>query len=478
MMVIVPIMIVLFLLSWLNYSTERKVIEQQLELVSAQMGEILLGSLRYEMLNNDRIILRRTLGDIISSKTILRAWVINLDGQIKVSSNPAEEGSLDETQKQSCLLCHQFPADIRPHVTQDDKITPGVMRIITPVQNDPQCWECHPASQKHLGILLIDAPTGEVEKKLLENLQKNLLLSTLLSMIIGLGVYYIISKLIVARIENLDKVLKDYSSGNFKIRIPEGQPWNDEIMSLGRTFNDMAERLEQHGALLEEHTRVREIAIVEERERIARELHDGIAQFLGYVIAKTKAASLLLKKENYIKVDDYLQQIEKEAEFQAIDVRSSILGLKLFSGVQQDLASDIRMCLEQTNRFMDLQVTAEVAAGLEELVLEPEMELQLLRIVQEAVSNIRKHARAKTARVILEKVDHGSIRITIADLGIGFDKNAISKKGRPNFGLSTMRERAEAIRGVFEIETAEQQGTKIKITVKLPETKSENIRSR
>ena len=480
-MVVIPIMTVLFILSIINYLVDRQVFEKQIELTSIQLGDVLLGSLRYEMIHNDQNLMRSTLTDVISTRTISRAWIINLQGQIKISSDPAEEGSLDLAQIQSCQKCHKFPVENRPRIIQDSSSDSGEMRIVTPIQNDRQCWGCHPTGQKHLGILLIDAPLVEVEKNLQSNLQKNLLIATLISLILGLGVYFIINHLIVSPIEDLNSVIDGYSRGDFKTRVPVDNRRFDEIASLGLSFNQMADKLEQHQSQVAEYTRVREMAIVEERERIARELHDGIAQFLGYVIAKSQAASLYLKKENIGKALEYIVQLESEAQKQAIDVRASILGLKIFSSQPQSLAADIRKTLEQSNRFMDLVVTAEIDECLENLVVNPEIELQLLRIVQEAVSNIRKHAQfSKKALVKMEFIqpegpahnEGETIRITIYDEGNGFDIRSVGEKGQPHFGLSTMRERAEAIGAIFSLESTPSQGTKVSVTLKLLEHKA------
>jgi signal transduction histidine kinase len=448
---------------------DRALFESQIEQTAVQQGDLILSSLRHGMLNNDRAMLHSTLVDILSNKTITRAWIINLQREVKISSNLAEEGRLEPAQLAGCEKCHRFPASVRPRVIWDDSA--GVMRISSPIQNGPECLSCHSSAQKHLGVLLIDVSMAAVERNLQAELQTNLLLSTVLSLLLGVGAYFAINTLIVSRVENLHKILIGYSSGDFRARVPETQSSLDEITSLGKTFNQMADKLEEHETQVEERARVREIAIIEERERIARELHDGIAQFLGYVITKTEAARLLIEKGNSHKADEFMHQIEDETRKQSIDVRASILGLKVFTGKRQGLASDLRKGLVQSNRFMDLEVTAEVDGRLEDLRLAPETDLQLLRIVQEAVSNIRKHSQARRATVSLKYLEETVIQLSIHDDGIGFDPSVIGEKGQPHFGLVTMRERAEAIGGVFEIQSAPLSGTTISVTLKLPEKK-------
>jgi signal transduction histidine kinase len=91
-------------------------------------------------------------------------------------------------------------------------------------------------------------------------------------------------------------------------------------------------------------------------------------------------------------------------------------------------------------------------------------EIQLLRILQEALANVRKHAEATSVRITLRAEDQ-TIRATIADNGRGFDPETIGRSEFPRFGLATMRERAEAVGGALEIDAAPGQGTEVRVQV-------------
>jgi signal transduction histidine kinase len=93
------------------------------------------------------------------------------------------------------------------------------------------------------------------------------------------------------------------------------------------------------------------------------------------------------------------------------------------------------------------------------------VELQLVRIVQEALSNVRKHARASTARVTIQERG-GRITTTVQDDGVGFNAGATTRGEFPRFGLSTMRERAESVGGTLTIESAPGGGTAVKLVLK------------
>ena len=89
-------------------------------------------------------------------------------------------------------------------------------------------------------------------------------------------------------------------------------------------------------------------------------------------------------------------------------------------------------------------------------------EVQLLRIIQEALSNVRKHANARRARVRLSPADSG-VEVIIEDDGVGFDPDGLRRTDVPRFGMATMRERAEAVGGTFEIAAVPGEGTHVSV---------------
>jgi len=468
-MVVIPIMVVMLYLSISQYFNERQIIEKQIELTTIQMGDLLMGALRHGMLANNPEMMHEVLMGVTGNKLISRMWIINLQGEVKVSSQPSESNTSWRITDSGCIECHQYKADVRPRVVINDSNSSEWIRVSTPIANLPECQQCHPAEQKHLGILLIDTLLPDAEKNMQADLWNNLIFSVGFSLLFGLGAYFLMSLLFVRKIEDLHKVLISYSGGDFSIRLPSDDLIQDEFTILGRTFNQMADKLKEHDAQLAKRVRIREQAIVEERERIGRELHDGIAQFLGYVTTKTQAAHIFIERGDSAKADEYMRQIENETFKQAIDVRASILGLKMFSAESRGLASEIRNYLEQSNRFVDIEVLLEVDPRIEKMAIDPETELQLLRIMQEAISNIRKHSQAQKARVMLECLESGQIRFSICDNGIGFNLSEIGEKGQPHFGLATMRERANDFGGTFDVKSTPENGTVVSIAFKAGE---------
>ncbi|MGN6032704.1 MAG: GAF domain-containing sensor histidine kinase [Thermomicrobiales bacterium] len=207
------------------------------------------------------------------------------------------------------------------------------------------------------------------------------------------------------------------------------------------------------------HTQVQALATTAERERIAREMHDGAAQVLGYVITKTQATRAQVASGQVEKADASLRQMEDAAREAYADIRESILGLRTSLAEGQDLGSVIRDYVQTWQDQSGIIATLEVDPRVEAR-LSPLAEVQVLRIVQEALTNVRKHAGASEAAVrIVFDESRGTIVATIRDNGSGIRDPDGTAAGVPRFGLASMRERAESIRGTFTIVSEPGQGT-------------------
>lgn len=212
------------------------------------------------------------------------------------------------------------------------------------------------------------------------------------------------------------------------------------------------------------HRQVQALAITEERQRIAREMHDSLAQVLGYVNTKAQATQVLLDAGQTARASEQLQQMAETARSAYADVREGILSLRTSldgdRGFIDTLDGYLAVWREQSGVAIELEASAGVEGQLSSLA-----EVQLLRIVQEALTNTRKHAGATHVRIHLI-IDGDCVLTTIADDGAGFPDRDRAPRGMPRFGMSTMRERAESLGGTFEVASQPGQGTRI--TVRLP----------
>lgn len=211
------------------------------------------------------------------------------------------------------------------------------------------------------------------------------------------------------------------------------------------------------------HERLRDLAVAEERVRIAREMHDGLAQVLAYVNAKAQAVKAFLAKGDAAEAGVQLDQLAVAAREVLADVREGILALRTRTGPDRGLGEAVD---EFARRWAD-QSGVEVEVGFDsDLDLSPTVELQLLRIVQEALSNVRKHAGARHARVGLRRLDD-RLAVEVEDDGAGFDPEASRPGAAPRFGLAIMRERAASIGGTIAIHSTPGRGSRVHIDVPL-----------
>ena len=235
----------------------------------------------------------------------------------------------------------------------------------------------------------------------------------------------------------------------------------DDIEALSSLANQASIALENADL----QARLRELAVVAERERIAREMHDGLAQVLGYVNTKSQAAETLLEAG---KVDDarvQLAELSAAARSVYVDIREAILGLR--SPIAPDVGL-VPAVEEYAHRFAEaskLVVTVEATPQARAAALQPATAASTFRIAQEALTNVRKHAAAR--RVDLRfRLDSGRLVMTIDDDGRGIGEDQTPTAEWPRYGLVTLRERAAMIDGEVTIEHVDGgAGTRVRLTV-------------
>lgn len=239
----------------------------------------------------------------------------------------------------------------------------------------------------------------------------------------------------------------------------DGTPFSAEEEEVLARFALKAAIAIDHAHL---HRRLKSLAVSEERLRIAHEMHDGLAQVLAYVNAKAQAIGEFLGTGRTDEARRQLDQLARAAREVYGDVRESIVGLRAAAVTERPVTEALA---EYTAAWQDQSgVRCRLRAG-KDPHLPPGMELQLMRIVQESLTNVRKHARASVAEVALERVGN-LMTVVVQDDGVGFDPAALPHSELPRFGLATMRERAESLGGRVQLESTPGGGTRV--VVELP----------
>ena len=459
-----PLVVVLASGSLVHYWRARQMLDDQVQLTALQLGDVMLGSLRQAMLVNNRDMLTQIVTDVGQMESVHRVVIVDIDGLVRADSRGQHLEATWPSDELGCVECHRFPSGSLPRVAKLSA-PPGALRISTPIQNEPACTKCHTEEGPHLGMLLIDASIVDIQEHLLNSLRGDLAISGGGAILVTLGLYLLIHRLVVRRVEAFRVPLTEFAASDFTPRLPSPSVPADELDELAAVFNQMADELQRHVREHEERSQIREEAIIEERERIARELHDGMAQLLGYVNTKAMAVRLMLKNGRTEAALRHLQQLEGAARELFVDVRQAVLGLRAAGHVGDGLTTILEDYTAQFGQLGEVPVEILIAPEVVSLVLSAETQLHLLRIVQEALTNVRKHASASRAWVKLQVVS-GSLDLTIADDGTGFDLEHFWTEPQQRFGLSTMRERAEAISAEFSLES--ELGTGTRVAVRLP----------
>ena len=236
-------------------------------------------------------------------------------------------------------------------------------------------------------------------------------------------------------------------------------------LPIGRLvlFDDITDSKRAEEQLLD---RERALAAVQERERMARELHDSVGQVLGYVSLQADATRKMLADGRAAEAGGLLARLAEVAREAHADVRASIQELHDVPTARPPFLEALRGEVEAFVRNYDVPVELMILPGLDGAAPSQEGQTQLLRIVLEALANARHHAAARQVRITVDAEDSRA-RIVIEDDGRGFDVAAVSRDHDGRYGLRFMRERVAQLQGELEIVSAPGQGTRLVVRVPL-----------
>ncbi len=192
---------------------------------------------------------------------------------------------------------------------------------------------------------------------------------------------------------------------------------------------------------------------------------------LAYVNTKAQAVKAFLGNGRTEEATRQLDQLAAAAREVYADVRESIIGLRSAAVPGRTITDLLQDYLNtwQAHAGVDCRLTIDGVPRLN-----PNAQLQLLRIVQESLANVRKHANATTVSLSLAQED-SLLRVTVEDDGAGFKPGELGRAELPRFGLSTMRERAETIGGSFTLDSNPGSGTRVVIELPSPPPSFETL---
>ena len=206
----------------------------------------------------------------------------------------------------------------------------------------------------------------------------------------------------------------------------------------------------------------RQIAVMDERNRMAREIHDTLAQGFSGIILQLEAAEQALDEDNAA-TERHLNQARSLARKSLAEARRSVWNLRPQALEQLPLVEAIKQEVDKFRQNVEVNVGFTISGIRRDLP--PEMEACLLRIFQESMTNVGKHAKATEVEVSLT-FDESTVELDIRDNGVGFrPRSADAAKKRDTFGLISMRERARGLGGTFEVQSRRDKGTLVKVVI-------------
>jgi len=266
--------------------------------------------------------------------------------------------------------------------------------------------------------------------------------------------------------------IKQYGAptGEVQVHYLEDMPEVDEgpflkeerllIDAIAELLGKTTERLQAEERVIQNEIH---LAAIQERERIGRDLHDDLGQVMAYVKVQAQAAQVRLKSGQTEQTAAILDQLVQVAKGAHTKVREYILGVRTTDAEpSDDFFAALNAYLKALNENYALDVQVSLPEDWLESPLAPEVETQLLRIIQEALTNVQVHAGVDRARLLFTQ--HGDdVQVIIEDDGAGFDGRQFAEgldEGR-HFGLNIMRERAESVCGEIEVRSAPGSGTAV-----------------
>ena len=235
---------------------------------------------------------------------------------------------------------------------------------------------------------------------------------------------------------------------------------------LGRLLllHDVTGQRRAQERLLEQE---RVVATLQERERLARELHDSVGQILGYLSLQAQTVRKRMRDGDTEKADFLLSRLTDVAQHAHADVRESILALRAASSKDWSFLPTLGRYLHDFRTQYGVRAELAVGDGVTEETFPPNAGVQLLRVIQEALTNARRHGCACSVCVAIE-LRGDQACITVSDDGCGFDPALLQPDGDGHFGLTFMRERMAQIAGSVTVDSRPGAGTCVRLLAPVP----------
>ena len=244
--------------------------------------------------------------------------------------------------------------------------------------------------------------------------------------------------------------------GTLDVQSKDTQAFGDQDVRVLQGLGDQVSIAIENARL---YGQARALAVVEERTRLARDLHDSVAQSLYGLVAFAGAGSNLVAAGDIEPLEAYLARMEKTAQQALNEMRLLLYELRPPTLEQEGFVGALRTRLDAVEGHVGIQAELKIE---ETIQLSPRAEEVFYRVAQEALNNVLKHSAASAVSVQVQRVDRGA-ELRIVDNGVGFDVSKGQSAG--GLGLVGMQERAAELGGALTVQSALEEGTTVCLRV-------------
>jgi two-component system nitrate/nitrite sensor histidine kinase NarX len=211
------------------------------------------------------------------------------------------------------------------------------------------------------------------------------------------------------------------------------------------------------------------LSIIQERNRLAYELHDSLAQTLTSIRYQVRVLDEILHQDDEATTWQQLERIENTVDEANTELRSLIAHFQAPIR-KQALIPAVQDIVKRFRTESDIHIFFQHTIS-DPLNLSDKYHLEVIRIIQEALNNIRKHSEANVARIMIRLLNNSRLNILIEDDGVGLNKTPENAKPGEQIGLNSMKERASRLKGDFTLESEPGEGTRVILEFPLQEAR-------
>jgi len=459
---------------------QRQAAFSQFEESALSMAGMIHETLEHDMLEGGQENIQDAVARISSVPLINEVVILSNTQKVYASGESSEIGKIRNDEKIAWALA------TGETVTRTEVMYGrSELCVIMPVMNKPECQRCHGSEAKILGAIEVGLNRAPIESQIKDQMLLMALIGGLTFIAVGGALAFMIRSAVLSPLSKLTASARRISEGDFSARAEVER--EDEVGMVARTFNEMAERVEEYARALEESKRelearvqertrqVQQMAAVrgqllerlisaqeEERRRVARELHDEAGQALSAIMMNLARAIETLP-------DDATEAREKLSQSRSLAAQTLAELRKLIYDLRPEVLDQLGLVPALRSYVKSHLEAQKIKAQLSFVDLKdrlpPQVEITLFRIIQEAITNIVRHSGASEVNIQV-MVRNSTVTATIKDNGKGFDVEA-ALQAPESWGLRGIRERVAVLGGELSIKSERGKGTTIQFQIPL-----------